>query len=164
MLQQLQFIPQTSKRNPLTYPRNGLLMCKSHHSLFDSYYFFLRYRMEEVSFCETLTNSPRTESIISSMPPMSNTSNNSMDGPLILTRIHHMPLIQTFSFTMKLFVVVDGIKIMKPISSLARPAPRYILPPPPHQFTEASLSLLLPLHCCCPIPFHPQVSPIPPRK
>ena len=163
MLQQLHFIPQTAKRSPLAYPRNGLLMCKSHHSLFDSFYFFLRYRMEVVSFCETSTNSLRTENIISSMPPMSNASNNSMDDLLILTQIHHMLLTQTFSFTMKLFVAVDGIKIMKPIS-LARPAPRYILLPPPHQFTEASLGLILPLHCHCLILFHPQVSLVPPRK
>lgn len=164
MLQQLKFIPQTVKRTPLTYPRNGLLMCKSHHSLFDSYYFFLRYRLDVVSFYETSTNNPRTESIISSMPATRSVSNSSTDDPLILTRIHPMLLTQTFSFIMKLYVAVAGIRITKPISSLAQLVPHYIPPPPPYRFREVSLNLLLSLHCLYPIPFPPRLSSIHPKK
>jgi hypothetical protein len=45
VLQRDSFIPKT-KRTPLVYPRNGVLMCKPHHVLFDNYYFFIRYSPE----------------------------------------------------------------------------------------------------------------------
>jgi HNH endonuclease len=41
-LQEDNFIPKT-KRTVEKYPRNGILMCKSHHALFDSFFFFIRY-------------------------------------------------------------------------------------------------------------------------
>ena len=42
MLQEKKFIPKT-ERTALTYPRNGVIMCKAHHALFDAFYFFIRY-------------------------------------------------------------------------------------------------------------------------
>ena len=164
MLQQHKFIPQTSKRSALTYPRNGLLMCKSHHSLFDSYYFFLRYRMDVVSFYETVTNNPRIESIILLMPPMNSASNNSTVDPLILKRIHRMLHTQIYSSIMKLFVAGVGMRITKLISSLAQPVPRHIPPHPRHRFRETSVRVLVLINCLCPICFPPQLCPIHPRE
>jgi len=43
MLQEIDFIPRSNKRRVTTYPRNGLLMCKSHHALFDAHFFSIRY-------------------------------------------------------------------------------------------------------------------------
>lgn len=164
MLQQREFIPQSDKWNPLTYPRNGLLMCKSHHSLFDAHYFFLRYRMDVISFYETAIKNTRIESITLLMPLTNHASNNSTVDPLILKRIHHMLHIQIYSSTMRLFVVGAGLRITKFISSLAQPVPRHILPHPPHRLRETPLRVLVLVNFLYPIRFPLQLGPIHPRE
>ncbi|KAH9178216.1 hypothetical protein EDB89DRAFT_1843740 [Lactarius sanguifluus] len=42
-LRNRRFIPSQTKRRSQHDPRNGLLMCDDHHTLFDNYFFFLRF-------------------------------------------------------------------------------------------------------------------------
>jgi len=42
-LRRRNWIPSAAKARPQHDPRNGILMCGTHHSLFNSYYFFIRY-------------------------------------------------------------------------------------------------------------------------
>jgi len=45
----------------VSYARNGLLMCKSHHALFDHHYFFFRYRPEVCHLLNPAVNNPKDE-------------------------------------------------------------------------------------------------------